>query len=98
MFGKFRQMLDYKCKWHGRQLIIANKFYPSTQRCYACGYVKKGDEKVTLYGNRKHNTKHNEYVCYNPNCINYQKTINRDTNAMLNLTALASHPELNKKF
>lgn len=98
IFGKFRQMLDYKCKWHGRQLIIADKFYPSTQRCHACGYVKKGDEKVTLYGNRKHNTKHNEYVCYNPNCINYQKTISRDTNAMLSLTALASHPELNKKF
>ena len=57
--------------------------------------VKKGDDKITLYGNKKHDTKHNEYVCYNEKCPNYNKIIDRDKNAMLNLLALAEHPELN---
>lgn len=96
MFGLFRQLLTYKCRWYGRKLIIANELYPSTQRCAACGWVKKDDEKVTLYGNKKHGTKHNEYVCYNPECPNYNKIVDRDENAMANLTLLVKHPELNK--
>ncbi|MCT3577264.1 transposase, partial [Lactobacillus delbrueckii] len=28
--------------------MIANRFYPSTQRCAACGNIKKDDEKITL--------------------------------------------------
>ncbi|MCT3506150.1 transposase, partial [Lactobacillus delbrueckii subsp. bulgaricus] len=27
--------------------MIANRFYPSTQRCAACGNIKKDDEKIT---------------------------------------------------
>lgn len=96
MFGLFRQILTYKCDWYGKKLIIANKLYPSTQRCAACGLVKKGDERITLKGNKKHSTKHNEFVCYNPNCPNYNKKVDRDENAMLNLTMLVKHPELNK--
>lgn len=95
MFGKFKQVLTYKCDWYDKELILANKLYPSTQRCAACGNVKKGDDKITLYGNKKHDTKHNEYVCYNEKCPNYNKIIDRDKNAMLNLLALAEHPELN---
>lgn len=96
MFGKFRQVLSYKCEWYGKKLIVANKLYPSTQRCAVCGLVKKGDEKVTLYGNKKRGTKHNEFICYNPACSNYNKKIDRDENAMLNLTILIKHPELNR--
>ena len=95
-FGKFRQILTYKCEWYNKKLIIANKCYPSTQRCAACGNIKKGDERITLLGNKKHHTKHNEYICYNPNCPNYKQIVDRDQNAMLNLTLLATHPELNK--
>lgn len=96
MFGLFRRILTYKCEWYGRELIIANGLYPSTQRCAVCGLVKKDDEKITLYGNKKHRTKHNEYVCYNPDCPNYNKVIDRDENAMANLTLLVNHPELNQ--
>ena len=96
MFGLFRKLLTYKCEWYGKELIIANKLYPSTQRCAACGLVKKGDEKITLQGNKKHGTKHNEFVCYNPNCPNYNKKVDRDENAMANLTLLVKHPELNR--
>lgn len=95
MFGKFKQILTYKCDWYGKELILANKLYPSTQRCAVCGNVKKGDDKLTLYGNEKHGTKHNEYVCYNEKCPNYNKAVDRDKNAMLSLLALAEHPELN---
>ena len=89
LFGKFRQILTYKCDWYGKELILADKTYPSTQRCAACGHVKKGDEKITLQGNKKHGTKHNEYICYNPSCPNYNKKVDRDENAVLNLLALA---------
>ena len=84
LFGKFRQILTYKCDWYGKELILADKTYPSTQKCAQCGYVKKGDEKITLQGNQKHGTKHNEYVCYECGYSN-----DRDKNAVLNLLALA---------
>lgn len=84
LFGKFRQILTYKCDWYGKELILADKTYPSTQRCAQCGYVKKGDEKITLQGNKKYGTKHNEYICYECGYNN-----DRDENAVLNLLALA---------
>ena len=84
LFSKFRLILTYKCDWYGKELILANKTYPSTQRCAQCGYVKKGDEKITLQGNQKHGTKHNEYICYQCGYSN-----DRDENAVLNLLALA---------
>lgn len=83
LFSKFRQILTYKCAWYGKDLILADKTYPSTQRCAKCGYIKKGDEKITLQGNQKHGTKHNEYICYKCGYTN-----DRDENAVLNLLAL----------
>ena len=84
LFSKFRQILTYKCDWYGKELILADKTYPSTQRCAKCGYVKTGNEKITLQGNKKHGTKHNEYICYQCGYSN-----DRDENAVLNLLALA---------
>ncbi len=82
-FGYFRQCLTYKCEWYGKSLILADKFYPSTQRCSKCGNVKSGEEKITLSGNAKHHTKHNEYICYNCGAI-----LDRDENAVANLLDL----------
>lgn len=84
LFGRFRQFMEYKAEKFGKTLILADRFYPSTQRCSACGHVKTGDEKITLSGNRKHGTKHNEYVCYQ---CGYED--DRDHNAVLNLLAYA---------
>ena len=84
LFGRFRQFMEYKAEKFGKTLIIADRYYPSTQRCSNCGYIKTGDEKITLSGNQKHGTKHNEYVCYN---CGYED--DRDHNAVLNLLALA---------
>ena len=83
LFGYFRQVLTYKCDWYGNTLIVADRFYPSTQRCSACGFVKTGDDKITLTGNAKHGTKHNEYICYE---CGYRD--DRDRNAVKNLLAL----------
>lgn len=67
-----------------KKLILADKYYPSTQRCSQCGYIKTGDEKITLQGNKKHHTKHNEYICYHCGAI-----MDRDENAVMNLLQLA---------
>ena len=53
---------------------------PSTQRCSECGFVKQGEDKITLQGNKKHHTKHNEYICYNCGSI-----LDRDENAAINI-------------
>ena len=84
LFGRFRQFMEYKAEKFGKTLIVADRFYPSTQRCSNCGHVKTGDEKITLSGNAKHGTKHHEYVCYE---CGYED--DRDHNAVLNLLAYA---------
>ena len=84
LFGRFRQFMEYKAEKFGKTLILADRFYPSTQRCSHCGHIKTGDEKITLSGNAKHGTKHHEYVCYE---CGYED--DRDHNAVLNLLAFA---------
>lgn len=83
-FGRFRQYLTYKCNWYGKELIVADPSYPSTQLCSECGHRKTGDDKITLYGNKKHHTKHNEYICYECGFKD-----DRDHNAVMNLLKLA---------
>ncbi len=48
LFSKFRQILTYKCDWYGKELILADKTYSSTQRCAACGYKNDRDENAVL--------------------------------------------------
>lgn len=83
LFGYFRQVLTYKCNWYGKKVVLADKYYPSTQRCSKCGFIKAGEDKVGLNGNQKHRTKHNEYICYECGAI-----MDRDENAVANLLAL----------
>ena len=83
LFGYFRQVLSYKCDWYGKKLHLADRTYPSIQRCSKCGDIKCGDDRITLQGNARHRTKHNDYVCYNCGVKLY-----RDENAVANLLAL----------
>ena len=72
-WSRFREMLDYKSRWYGRELIIAPPDYPSSQLCSYCG-------------NRLSQTKDlacRIYVC--PEC---GLEIDRDYNASLNLLKL----------
>jgi len=36
--GIFRSQLEYKAKRYGTQLIIADRWYPSSRLCSACGW------------------------------------------------------------
>lgn len=40
-WGLLTQMLEYKAKWYGRNLIKINKWYPSSKTCSNCGNVKE---------------------------------------------------------
>ena len=83
LFGYFRQVLTYKAEWYSRYLKLADKYYPSTQRCSNCDHIKTGEDKIGLDGNQKYKTKHNEYICY---ACGFE--MDRDENAVKNLLAL----------
>lgn len=85
LFGYFRQVLTYKAEWYDKEIVLADQYYPSTQRCSECGYIKTGEDKVGLNGNRKHGTRHNEYICYECGAI-----MDRDENAVMNLLNLVA--------
>ena len=40
-FFEFRRQLEYKCNDSGIQLVVADKFYPSSKLCSCCGNIKK---------------------------------------------------------
>ncbi len=40
-FFEFRKQLEYKCNDSGIQLIVADRFYPSSKLCNCCGKIKK---------------------------------------------------------
>jgi len=34
-----RSMLEYKCAWYGRELVVIDRFFPSSKLCGSCGTV-----------------------------------------------------------
>lgn len=40
-FYEFRRQLDYKCQLYGSELIIADRFFPSSKLCSNCGAKKE---------------------------------------------------------
>jgi len=40
-FGEIRRQLEYKCDWEGIEIVLADRFFPSSKRCSGCGEVKK---------------------------------------------------------
>ena len=38
-----------KCEWYSSELIIADRFYPSSQICSHCGHQQKMPLNVRLY-------------------------------------------------
>lgn len=71
---QFRLMVEYKAKWYGRELIIADKHFASSQLCSKCGYKNKLVKEKRL----------REWTC--PICHTYH---DRDDNASQNLLQLA---------
>lgn len=70
---EFVRQLEYKAKQKGRTIIKADKFYPSSQICSACGH-RDGKKPLHI----------REWNC--PNCGTH---LDRDINASKNLLALA---------
>ncbi len=73
-FGAARRMLAYKATWSGGQLILADRFYPSSKTCSGCGTVKA---KLAL--------SERTYRCASCGLV-----LDRDVNAALNLRNLAA--------
>ena len=40
-FYEFRRQLEYKANWNNIQVIIADRFFPSSKLCSCCGSIKK---------------------------------------------------------
>lgn len=40
-WGLLTQILEYKCKWYGRELIKIGTFFPSSKTCSCCGHKKE---------------------------------------------------------
>ena len=38
-WGEFRRQLDYKCRRYGRELVMIDRWYPSSKTCSACGHL-----------------------------------------------------------
>ena len=64
-WGKFVQFLTYKAEWHGRKVIIIDRYFPSSKTCSCCGNIK---ETLSL----------NERVW---NCSHCWAELDRDINA-----------------
>lgn len=67
--SKFYEILAYKCRWQGINLIKINRFAPSSKRCSNCGSIK---DKLTL--------DEREWVC-----LNCGTSHDRDENAAENI-------------
>jgi putative transposase len=38
-WGQFHRQLTYKTRWYGSRLVVADRWYPSSKTCSACGQV-----------------------------------------------------------
>ncbi len=40
-WGEFHRQISYKTAWYGSQLVVADRFFPSTKTCSKCGEMEK---------------------------------------------------------
>ncbi|MBE9057275.1 RNA-guided endonuclease TnpB family protein, partial [Sphaerospermopsis sp. LEGE 08334] len=72
-FHEFKRQLEYKAKKFGCEIIIADRFYPSSKTCSHCGHRK---DSLSLSERIYH-------------CENCGLQIDRDLNAAIMLSRLA---------
>ena len=66
---EFRRQIEYKAELYGIEVVIADRFYPSSKTCHKCGNIKK-DLKLSDRTYR---------------CGECSLEIDRDVNASINL-------------
>lgn len=69
-FYEFRKQLQYKAKWYGKEVILVNRFFPSSQICSNCGEKWSGAKSLKV----------RKWTC--PNCGTHH---DRDVNAAKNI-------------
>lgn len=67
---EFRRQLSYKAEWYGKQLVMVDRLFPSSQLCSCCGAKWEGTK----------NLKVRKWTC--PCC---NADLDRDTNAAVNI-------------
>ena len=69
-WGRFRRQLEYKAAWYGKQVVVVNRFFPSSRLCSNCGTQWAGTKDLSV----------REWIC--PNC---ETVHDRDHNAAKNI-------------
>jgi putative transposase len=72
--AELRSMLEYKCEWYGRELVVIDQWFPSTQLCSTCS-AQTGPKGFTGLASRVWT------------CGSCSTTHDRDTNAANNILA-----------
>ncbi len=73
-WGELRRQVEYKSEWVGSEVVLADRWEPSSKKCSLCGAIK---HDLTLADREYH-------------CDNCGGVIDRDWNASRNLAALVS--------
>ncbi|MGS2618721.1 IS607 family element RNA-guided endonuclease TnpB, partial [Micromonospora sp. LZ34] len=73
-FAEIRRQLEYKTRWYGGRLVVADRWYPSSKTCSGCGTVRT---KLSL--------SERTFTCTTCGLV-----LDRDVNAARNLAALAA--------
>ncbi|RQH20438.1 RNA-guided endonuclease InsQ/TnpB family protein, partial [Okeania hirsuta] len=48
-FYEFRRQLEYKCQWYGCELVVVDRFFPSSKTCSNCGHVQDMPLNIRTY-------------------------------------------------
>ncbi|MGK7899674.1 MAG: RNA-guided endonuclease InsQ/TnpB family protein, partial [Xenococcus sp. (in: cyanobacteria)] len=74
-FYEFRRQLEYKCQLYGSELIIADRWFPSSKTCSNCG-------------NHNSDLRLSDRIY---NCKSCGVSLDRDLNAAINLSRWSHH-------
>lgn len=69
-WSEFIRQLEYKAKWHGKEVVMVDTFFASTQICHTCGHTNKDTKDLSVR---------------NWSCPNCQAEHDRDVNAAINI-------------